>query len=202
MTALKPMLGTIAGIWLDYLRWTQMVPMVTAWTFLALMTGAMLLVGFQEASFALIERALTWWDPAWAAADTDADPAPDTAQEQTSDGLHFTDEDFMPYVLTAWGIGALVGQALGALRAALFGHRKRRPLRRQLWLAAAVGLGFAVVLLLCYLFGQAPYQGPAVFWFALFAGAPLMAWLVSAYSLSVNALLLRFKDMLQDDGPG
>jgi MFS family permease len=176
--------------------------MVTAWTFLALMTGAMLLVGFQEASFALIERALTWWDPAWAAADTDADPAPDTAQEQTSDGLHFTDEDFMPYVLTAWGIGALVGQALGALRAALFGHRKRRPLRRQLWLAAAVGLGFAVVLLLCYLFGQAPYQGPAVFWFALFAGAPLMAWLVSAYSLSVNALLLRFKDMLQDDGPG
>jgi hypothetical protein len=105
----------------------------------------------------------------------------------------------MPQVLAAWGIVALVGHGLSVVRGALFGPRERRPLRHQLWWAAAAGIPFTIALLLCYQFGQAPFQGPAMFWFALFAGAPLAAWVVSAYSLTVNELLLRCKDSVHDN---
>jgi len=48
----------LAGLALDYLRWTQMLPMIAAWTFFGLMIAALLLTNFQDVAMPMTERLL------------------------------------------------------------------------------------------------------------------------------------------------
>lgn len=65
----------LAGLALDYLRWSQLVPMVMAWAFLLLMVGAMLLVNFQQQSFQLIDSAARLYERVAGPIDVEPDGA-------------------------------------------------------------------------------------------------------------------------------
>jgi len=198
------------GAVIDYFRWTQLVPMIAAWTFLLIGVGALLLVSFQEQSFALMERGIGVYENVFgpiesaegmepAASDTDQGAA--TTQGNASNGaVTFSDEDFMPVVLRAWAWVALAGYVLGLIRTALFGQWQPWSLGRKLVLAAIAAAAASALMFSAYLFGSEPFNGGLAGWFFLFTGAPLLVWLVSLYSLGVGHLLGQVKGAVSGDG--
>lgn len=183
----------LVGLALDYFRWTQLVPMITAWTFLLLMVGAILLVSFQQQSFSVLEWGVTTYERVVGpiepepGQDQPASVAPPEAEPgEAADGaIRFGDEDFMPWVLRAWTVVALAGWLLGMLRALLFGPREPKRLKHKLALAAVPAAVCVALFALAYFFGSGEFNGSAVGWMLMFTGFPLGVWLVSAYSLSV-----------------
>ncbi len=178
------MLRYLFSILLDFVRWSQMVPMVLAWAFMLIALVAMTIINFQQTSFTFFEWVAGLWErhdwlPVWST----------PAYEQTDGSVHITDEQLRPLILKAWGWLSLILLIIDLLRTSLFGVRQARSLRRGLVITALgcamVGTGFG----LNYLFGNEPYQGGPFGWLVLFIGGPAVVWLISAYSLSVNHLL-------------
>lgn len=186
----------LAGLALDYLRWTQILPMVAAWTFFGLMIAALLLTNFHETAMPLTERALVLVERLFGPFESTQAGAEDDAG-----ALHFTDEDILPIVYRAWGLLALAGWLLGMLWRWRFGARPPVPLRRKLVraaIAAVIGVGLC---LFAWGFGSETFHGGPIGWLALFFGAGLAVWLVSAYALSVSALIDRIQQSLERASP-
>jgi len=194
----------LIGLAIDYFRWTQMVPMITAWAFLLVMVGAMLLVNFQQQSFSLIEWGATTYDRVFGPAQAESElPTPKTgdASDRAEGGaVTFSDEDFMPWVLKAWAIMALAGWLLGMLRAVVFGPREPMRLKRKLVLAAIPAAACAALFAVAYFLGSEEFHGSAAGWMLLFTGFPIGVWLVSAYSLSVTHGLDMFRRWIVQAG--
>ena len=199
----------ILGAVIDYLRWTQLVPMIAAWTFLLIGAGALLLVNFQEQSFTLIERGVGVYEqvfgPIESAAGDNAMAGQtggraDGSPAGGSEAVRFSEQDIMPGVLSAWTWIALAGYLLGLAHNWLFGPRQPWSLCRKLVLAAAAAASVSALMFGAYWFGSAPFHGGFASWFFLFTGAPLLVWLVSLYSLGVGHLLERLKHSISGAG--
>ena len=191
------LLRALASLALDYLRWTQLVPMLFAWTFLLLLAGALLLTNFQDASFSLLERGMTLYERVAGPFDDEPPPveagpgaAPESAPGSApDDAVHFSDEDILPVVLRAWGLLALVGWLFGVLRTLLFGPREPARLGRKLRIAAYCAAGCSGLMWIAYLLGSETFHGGAAGWAALFVGVPLGVWMISAWSLGFGHLV-------------
>lgn len=184
----------LAGLAIDYLRWTQLVPMLTVWTFLIVMVGAVLLISFQQQSLSLIDWSMTTYERYFGPIELEttemtASPVPNASTETDAAPVKFSDDDFMPWAFTAWGVVALAGWLLSALLAKLFGPRAPMPLERKLVIAAVPALASSALLILAYFFGGARFNGSAIGWMVMFLGMPFGVWLVSVYSLSVAHVL-------------
>ena len=185
----------LAALALDYLRWTQLVPMILAWAFLLLMVGAMLLVNFQEQSFGLIERGISLYERIAGPID-EAPDAPDPPQEADSPvladdqgdraGARFSGEDFEPLVTKAWALLALAGWLLGMAYRLLFGRPLRVGLKRKLLVAGLACIACTGLFLVAYFFGSERFNGSFVGWLAMFIVIPLIVWCISAYSLAIS----------------
>lgn len=183
---------------LGYLRWSQMVPMLTAWAFAVIAMLGALLVGFEEEGVGL----LIWLNEVAGRVPGLREWVSSGLQESgavtESGGIRLTDEMIVPVVVRSWAILA------GVLFAAEWLWRtltRREPaphwrLRRKLLLAlvaclCAVGLavfGFAAAGA-----GSAFSGGDAV----LAAGiACLVLFIVTAYSLTLSHGIAKLQRML------
>ncbi|MBY6204165.1 hypothetical protein [Halomonas denitrificans] len=200
----------LASLALDYLRWTQLVPMLFSWTFLLLMVAALLLTNFQDASFALLERGIGVYErvvgpldlgPPGATDDgatSATGAAPGAAggaedRDEAAPAMTFTDEDILPVVLRAWALLALVGWLFGVLRSMLFGPREPRRLWPKLRIALYVAIGCSGLMWIAYALGTSTFNGGIAGWALLFTGIPLGVWLVSAWSLTFGHLVGRLQ---------
>lgn len=185
------MLRYLFSIVLEYIRWSQMAPMILAWAFLLIALVAMTVINLQQASFTFLEWLMGIWQrydwlPTW-----------DNGEISEQDGTwHITDEQLKPLILKAWGVLSLLLLIIDLLRTSLFGPREPKPLSRSLLIAAIVCVLFIAGFLLNYFFGSEPYAGSKAGWLALFIGGPAVVWLISAYGLSVNHLLSRINNKL------
>jgi hypothetical protein len=189
---LQGMVRTVAALFIDYLRWTQFVPMLMAWAFILLALGLMALVNFQEQGFTVVERLIILWDRySWL-------PRLDGAVDPTeAGGLTLNEEGFRSLVVSFWAGLSVVLFLLSLLGQAIFGPREpvpfTRKLRRTLLPAGLVWLGFVPT----YLFGSETFQGGPVIWLFGFTLACALVLAVSAYSLGVGALLERVRSAIQ-----
>ena len=192
-------LRTLAGVALDYLRWTQLIPMLAVWSLMLGFLLILLLISFQTQAFIWIEAAFERWPRLPELLESAANRFADQTSDADSQGaLRFSGEDFRPYLYILWAGLALLFQLAGALRGWMFGHRPRPPfshwILRTAMLAAVCSLGFFVA----FLFGEVPFQGGVEAWWPMFIGLPLIAWLVSVYSLGVSYVLGSFKIAVLD----
>lgn len=207
----RPALGLV----IDYLRWTQLVPMAMAWAFMLLMVAALLVTNFQQQSFSLIEWGVTGYERLFgpieqesqqAASQTVATPAgPQDGSEDESDedgGIRFSEADVEPWVMKIWGLLALGGWVLGLLRAWLFGPRSPMSLKRKLAWAALAAAAASALCFAAWLFGSETFHGSAIAWAALFIGAPALVWCISAWGLSVSHLLDFVRARIERGPPG
>ena len=228
MTApVRQVLAGVVAAGAAYLRWTQLVPMLVVWAFVWIMVLALLLVNFQDQAFTAVERAAyvyeDWFGgnaedllgppPDQAAGPAAGGPADDGAAdlpagdaEAAGDGaLHFDDEDISSWLWRYWALLSLAGWILGGLRSLVFGPREPWRLGAKLKVAAGVAALASAGMFAAWLWGSETFNGGPLGWVALFLGVPLLAWLVSAWSLSVAHLLDHLADAAGralDQAPG
>ena len=185
---------------LDYVRWTQFVPMLVAWAFILLGVGMMALVNFQETGFTVVEWLVATWERyPWLPR---LGEAVDTTE---SGGLRLDGDGFREVVLAGWaGISAVL-LVLSLARRALFGPADPMPFRRKLgWLVAALALIW-LALAGIYLLGSETFHGPPWHWFLGFTLACGGLFVVSAYSLAWGHFLGWVQEGLRrasDENPG
>lgn len=194
------LLRALASLALDYVRWTQLVPMLLGWTCLLLVVGALLLTNFQDASFSLIERGVQVyerWMGAFEVPETAADPADESDPAPPGDdSLRVSDEDLFPLVLRAWGLLALIGWLFGILRTILVGPREPTPLARKLRIAAYAAAGCSGLMWIAYAFGSSIFHGSMIGWAVVFVGGPALVWAISAWSLWIGQLVCHLQTRL------
>jgi hypothetical protein len=180
----------LAKLGLDYVRWTQFVPMILGWAFALLMTLGILLVVFQGGIDTLLERT----EPA---VERILGPAPGTGTNGISSGdgpgLQFTEDDIVPWVLRVWGWLAFAGWIVSILRTMLFGPRTPWSLRRKIKIAGAGAGSLAGIILTAYLLIGDLSGNTLPQLMVPFILLPAGLWIVSIWSLSVS----RFIDFLQ-----
>jgi len=184
----------LVSVALDYLRWTQLIPMITAWGFLLIMVAAMLLVNFQQQSFDLIDSSVRLYERILG-------PVEPVEQPQASaepQPVTWTEDDFKPLMIRIWGLLAAAGWLLGMVSRLLFGQRPRASLGRKLVRAGLAGLVCSALFLFAYFFGSESFEGPFWQWLLLFFGFPLIVWCVSAWSLTIGWAIGRVQDRLVD----
>lgn len=218
----RDLMVTLVVAALGYFRWTQLVPMLMAWSFLLIMLGALVLVNFQDETFSILAYVDDLYmrhvegdaavdgaadEPAASAGPssepTDAPPpAPDSSGGDVEAGANspapgavtFDGDDLERWVWRAWAVAALVGWLLGGLWRQLFGAPEPWPLRRKLMICAVLAGACSVACLGIWRLSPEDFSGSAFGWVALFVGVPVGVWLVSAWSLTISHLLGRFAD--------
>lgn len=191
MALWRPLVGLVA----DYLKWTQLVPMIMAWAFLLIMVAALVVTNFQQQSFALFEAGAAAYEWAFGPLEPingeppQSEPRSETTPSGSQEGVRLDEDSLRPWILKIWGALALVFWLLGLLRSWLFGPREPASLRRKLGRAAVAAAVASAVCFACWLLGSERFNGGPAGWIALFLGAPIVVWLVSAWSLSVGHLI-------------
>jgi hypothetical protein len=183
----RDILRTIVALFIDWVRWTQFVPMLMAWAFILLALALMALVNFQEQGFTVVERLVILWDRyPWL-------PRLDGAVNPTeTGGLTLDDEGFRSLVVAGWAGVSLVLLLLSLLRQAIFGPASPVPFMKKLrW--TLIPAGFVGT----YLFGSETFQGGPLPWLFGFTVACGIVVAVSAYSLGVGTVLGQMRDAVR-----
>ena len=184
----------LAAVAIDYLRWTQLMPMVFAWFIAVGVVSLFVVLAFQadisnyiERNEARIEQVVErWWGPV------------KTQDEEgaQANGSKINTDAIKSFIYKAWAVLAFVAYILALLRNAVFGKPKPIGLKRKLVIVGVAAMISGVLaFMLALVMGLANDQSIL----ALIVGLLLYAivlWLVSAYSLSVNHLLLKLRDLL------
>ena len=175
----------LAVFLIDYFRWTQLVPMIVMWGFLLITILAMSFINFQQQSIDLIESLTTWLQQyPWL-----YNKLAGAFESESGVSGHYTEEDIIPWLLKGWALLSLVLLVGGILLRWLFGDFKSPTLGRKLFIAAIAAVICIGLFLANYFYGSERYNGSFAGWLSLFIGLPLLAVVVSAYSLSISHLL-------------
>ena len=176
---------TLAIFLIDYFRWTQLVPMIFMWGFLLIMILAMSFINFEQQSMDLIDTLTNWLQQyPWLYNKL----AAVFKSEAVASG-HYTEDDIIPWLLKGWAFLSLVFLLLGMLLRLLFGEFKALSLGRKLIIVLIAAAGCTGLFLINYFYGSSSYSGGFAGWLGLFIGIPVLAVVVSAYSLSISHLL-------------
>jgi len=188
---------TLLGLAIDWLRWTQLVPMILAW---AALLGAVIVfafVNFQSQGLDVLEALQGWW------ARHDWLPRLELPEGRTgADGAwHVTGEDFRGPVLGLWGALSLAFWLLALGARLAFGAPPPWPLLRKLKAVAAAGAGAWTLLVAVYLASDQVFHGGPLQWLLIFAVCCLLPVLISLYALTVAHALGVLSDVVTGARP-
>ncbi len=185
----------LAGLALDYLRWTQLIPMILLWTFACAMIGALLLIGAHEAMLSdpdrfeeLIEQAEPVLTPI-----IDAVAPVVSFLVARGDGLSAEQ-----WVIRIWGWLALIGMLVSWLVATIIGPREPWPFRRKIAIAAVAAVGYGLLILVSMLILDA--EGSTLAIVINTAFFPIVLIIVSAWSLGISHLVDNVQRRLDNIG--
>lgn len=187
----------LAKLGLDYIRWTQLVPMVIGWAFALIMVIGMSLVAFQGEIDSMLERA----EPA---IERLLGPAPEAPAEVSSSDesatIQVTDDDILPWIYRIWGGLALLGWILSIIRTKLFGPKPPRKLKRKIVITAIACISYTGVLILIYLFigDFSGNTGPELL--VPFVLLPILLFIVSVWGLSISHIIDKLHEEIDKFG--
>lgn len=176
----KPLLT----IGIDYIRWTQLTPMIMVWGAVLLLLLAMVFVNFQDQALSTTETVLNnlYQLPLI------GDRLQQYFTAQTGDH-HITTADVKSWIFSIWSIASLVFMLMSFFMSYVRTPGKSWTLRKKLFIV------FTAVLILLSGFVANYYAEPSNFkggtggWILNFSLLSLMVFIVSSYSLSVSHFL-------------
>jgi hypothetical protein len=189
------LLKSLLSLGLNYMRWTQLTPMLMMWGAGLAILLALTFVNFQEQTFSVIETIMQWLMQLPIVGDRITSLLADEGSE-----IHMNTSDFKSFVLRTWSITSLAFMLASMALAALFGPFKPWTLKRKLLIT-----GFGVLLLLAglasnYYANTQIFNGKASGWMLNFSLISLAVFLVSTYCLSISHFLGFLNDaLLRDD---
>jgi len=183
----------LANLVLDYLRWTQLIPMVLCWAFACVMIGGLLLVGFHEATQAHPDRFGEGLEQAGPVLGPVLDAVGPVVSFMADSGEGLTVEQG---VIRIWGWLALIGMLLSWLRTAVWGPPNPWPLRRKIGVAAFTAVAYGLLLSGAIVFFSAEASTLAIV--ANAVAFPLVLVGISAWGLAVSQLIYTLQRELVD----
>jgi hypothetical protein len=192
-TPLNPTI-LVALLLIDYVRWTQLAPMVTMWLLALLMMAGMLFVNNQDAILDILVPVWVWLESLpWVGEPVSARMEAAAAEEGP---LSLGGEDLKDVALRAWAAIALVFMLLALIAGWMFGPFKPWTLRRKLgliaWACVLLMAGFVAV----YFADPEAFNGPVSRWMLMFTGVAVLILLVSAWCLSIAHALGLLKRLI------
>lgn len=180
---------TLADLILDYLRWTQLIPMLMTWGFALLMLVALIVLNLQEQGTDPLGTALGWvMQLPWVGERLAESAGPDG-------NIHLSGGDVKSFLLEAWGVLSFVGMLLGMAWRMLFGEGKPWSLKRKLGLALLGCLLLVAGNLANFLANPEFFKGAGIGGWALnFSGIALIVFIVSLWCLTVAHVIDRIRD--------
>jgi len=192
---LKQIAKTLVNLFLDYVRWTQLVPMVFGWIFAVVMILALLLIGLEGEINSLLEKA----EPYAVQFFGDAPETPiDGETSAESSSVQITEDEIVSWIYRIWGVLAFIGLLLNIIRTKLFGPKPQKGLRRKIAIAGIGAISYVILLFLGYmLIGD--FSGNTLIELTVpFILLPFLLWLVSVWGLSVSHLISKLQLFLDE----
>ncbi len=175
----------LLSLGLDYIRWTQLTPMLMVWGVAVLMVLALTFVSFQEQTFSALEWLMQWLMQLPIVGERITQVLSDQDSE-----MHMTTADFKSFMLSAWSVVSLVFMLASMAISALFGPFEPWTLKRK-FLIVGIGVGLLLTgMIFNYYAAPDKFDGGLSGWALNFSLMGLMVFLVSAYSLSISHFLL------------
>ena len=180
---------------LNYIRWTQLAPMLIVWGIGVAMLLALTFISFQEQSFSVLERLLHWLTQLPVVGERITQ-----VLSNVDDEAHMTKADFKSFMLYSWTVFSLVFMLASMAISALFGPFEPWSLKRK-FLLLGIGVGLLLAGMI-FNFYAAPenFNGGISGWVVNFFLIGLMVFLGSVYSLTVSHLLLSLDKALLGGG--
>ena len=184
-------LKLLLALGLDYIRWTQLTPMLFAWGCALLALALLVFVNFQQQAFSAMEYLAQWLMnlPLAGGYFTTLLSAEDTSVEIGID-------DLKSYALWGWFFLSLFFMLANMALSAWLGPFKPWTLKRKIALAAVGSLLILAGLVWVYFAGSENFNGSRAGWMFNFSLWSLLVFLLSAYILSVSHALGRISQAL------
>ena len=189
----------IGSLVIDYIRWSQLAPMVTVWLFAVLMMFLMFFVDHQDKTVDGIAAVARWITELPVIGPSFVEWMEEHAGDEGV--LHFGGDDFKKVAMKIWMLGSLALMVIGWLARLLFGPFQPLTLKRKLGLAGLGCLALMTGFLAVYFLSPGLFAGTAVQWALNFAGIALLVFMVSTWCLSIAHALGLFSRSLTDSRP-
>jgi uncharacterized membrane protein (DUF485 family) len=191
------LLANIGAGLIGYLRWTQIVPMLVAWTFAWGALAAFLFANFQAEGMPAVTGVLELWERhAWL-------PRLDGRDLRgPGDGVEVDPADVRAFALKAWGLVSLALYLAELVLHHVRGPRKPRSWARLMRIVALLGAATFAAYIVAWLASAVTFHGSALRWVFTFAFLSLLPVLFSVYSLTAKVVLDRLGERVVELGAG
>jgi hypothetical protein len=194
MQTMKPKnqeLKLLLSLGLDYIRWTQLTPMLMAWGFALLVLALLVFVNFQQQAFSAMENLMQWLTQLPMVGEYF------TARFSVEDSqVEIGTAELKTYALWGWFFVSLVFMLLNMALSAWLGPFQPWSLKRKIAYAGFASLLLLAALVWVYFTGSENFNGSRAGWMLNFSLWSLLVFLLSAYSLSAAHVLGRVSSAL------
>lgn len=180
-------LKLIVMLAIDYVRWTQLSPLVTIWAFGIAMLAAMLFVNYEEQSWDALGSLFQWIAGLPLIGDRFTAWMESLAGEDET--IKLSGNDLKAAVLKAWSLLSLAFMVLALAINWIFGPFRPWSLKRKLITAAVSCMALLAGFVAVYYANPEQFNGPASGWMFNFGGIALVLFVVNAWCLSIAHLL-------------
>lgn len=193
-------LKIVIGLGLDYLRWTQLAPLITAWLFALAMLAVILVVDNLDAIFDVVDSVLMWI--AGLPLIGDAFVAKMEALAGDDGKIELGGNELKAAVLRVWSIASLSFLVLALLIRWFFGPFKPWSLKRKLAFAGGACALFALGLFGAYALTQGDFEGHALRMFLTFLANGLVLFIINLWFLSISHFLGWVQKLIHESSLG
>jgi hypothetical protein len=173
----------VARLGIDYIRWTQLVPMLAAWGLLLLALLAIAFTSFEEQGTAALETVFAVIGGIYAL-------LPDSVAARSDNGsLELSGDDLIALASWAWFALAAFAMLVNWLVGERLRPRFLATLSGRIKTAGILAASISVLLLAIRVIVPENFNGSVTAWLPTLIGGPLVVWILSVYSLSISALL-------------
>ncbi len=184
-TANHPIFLKVVSHIIEYVRWTQITPMLAAWASLILFSTFFFLTIFLEQSHSIVESIIALWSE---------HPWLNNYLEITEEGNITLDENDIKHLATSvWPIIAFILYLVSTVKKALCGSAPALPFKticnRLSATLAIIWCGLSVA----YALNHNTLEGEWWIWILFFTLGCLTVFFISLYSLAISFLLGRVR---------
>jgi hypothetical protein len=181
----------IFGLALDYIRWTQLMPMIIGWAFALILVLAMALVTFQGEIDSLLARAESYAEQYFSQPPVNVT---NETQVDESGSVEFTGDDIIPWILKIWGVLALAGWIFGIIRNKIFGTKPAKSLKKKIFISIAAAMIFTGTIVFLFISAGGVAGGNTFETILPFVLIPILLIIVSIWGITISHVV----DMIQD----
>lgn len=189
----------LLSLGIDYLRWTQLAPLILMWAMVLGLLLALAFVGHQEAAWSLADRLARWLASLpWVGSRFTA-----WLEAQAQDGTvsaHIGMEDLESVVLKAWAALSLGFMVLGWLTGWLLGPFRPWSLKRKMLLALLACLAVFALIMALYFSDRGNWNDPVGKVLFSVGGMSLVLLLATTWFLSLSHALGNLSGLVAGTG--